>query len=151
MTLLTVDAVAEILSVHTRTVRRYIKEKRLSAQKVGGQWRVTPDSLKLFMGIDSFEEIANRNLSEERSIKFSHDFSSVERITVSAVVDVLVRSRDEADRVSATLLAAIQCREGSGGTRCDGIYHENDGKLRFMLWGSPDFISRIMQSLEVIV
>ena len=39
--LLSVEAVAEILEVHTRTVRRYIKEKKLKAGKVGGRWKIS--------------------------------------------------------------------------------------------------------------
>ncbi len=46
--LLSVKQVAFILRVHPLTVRRYIKNKRLKAVKVGGNIRVEEDSLQDF-------------------------------------------------------------------------------------------------------
>lgn len=46
--LLSVKQVAFILRVHPLTVRRYIKEKRLKAVKVGGNIRVDENALQDF-------------------------------------------------------------------------------------------------------
>lgn len=46
--LLSIKQVAFILKVHPLTVRRYIKEKKLHAVKVGGNVRVSEDDLEKF-------------------------------------------------------------------------------------------------------
>ena len=46
--LLSVKQVAFILKVHPLTVRRYIKEKRLTAVKVGGNIRIDENALQDF-------------------------------------------------------------------------------------------------------
>ena len=46
--LLTIDDVAELHQVSSKTVRRWTKAGELPAAKLGGQWRVHPDDLKRF-------------------------------------------------------------------------------------------------------
>lgn len=36
----TVNQIAEMFNLHPKTIRRYIKESSLSAQKMGGEWRI---------------------------------------------------------------------------------------------------------------
>lgn len=47
--LLSVQEVARLLHLHEMTVRRYIRQGRLKAVKVGGRVRVRPEDLELFM------------------------------------------------------------------------------------------------------
>lgn len=54
--LLSVKQVAFILKVHPLTVRRYIKEKRLTAIKVGGNIRIEETALQTFHKEVSFAE-----------------------------------------------------------------------------------------------
>jgi len=48
--LLTVDAAAEALSLHAKTVLRHIREGRLRATKVGKQYRILRSDLQAFAG-----------------------------------------------------------------------------------------------------
>jgi excisionase family DNA binding protein len=48
--LLTVDLVAEALTVHRKTVLRFIREGRLRGTKVGNQYRVLRSDLNAFAG-----------------------------------------------------------------------------------------------------
>jgi len=146
--LLTVEATAEILALHTRTVRRYIKENKLKAQKVGGQWRISSDDLKVFMGIDSFQEIANKPVIDP-DIKFYNNDAKI-KILISSVVDIFVSSKEEAHRLSSTIMAAMNGRDTTETARCDYLFYEEEGKARFMLWGSPSFMSAMMAIFETI-
>lgn len=47
--LLTIKKVAEYLDVCIKTVRRLIEQSKLPASKIGGQWRVKPEDLELFV------------------------------------------------------------------------------------------------------
>jgi len=50
---LTLEQVAEQLQLHVRTVRRYVREGRLKAQRVGKQYLVTPEDLQAFSGMQA--------------------------------------------------------------------------------------------------
>jgi excisionase family DNA binding protein len=47
--LLTIDDVAALCRVSTKTVRRWIKTRELTAAKLGAQWRIRPRDLDLFI------------------------------------------------------------------------------------------------------
>ncbi len=47
--LLTIKQVAGILQVSEKTVRRWIEVRELPAAKLGGQWRIRPRDLDLFI------------------------------------------------------------------------------------------------------
>ena len=44
----TIDQVAEVLDIHHKTVRKFIKEGKLKANKVGKQWRISQIDLEVF-------------------------------------------------------------------------------------------------------
>jgi len=47
--LLTVSEVAQLMKVTPQTVLQWIHTKRLKAYKAGGQWRIWPEDLLLFL------------------------------------------------------------------------------------------------------
>ncbi len=47
--LLSIPEVAERLHVNTKTVRRWIESKELSAYKLGRQWRISERDLQKFL------------------------------------------------------------------------------------------------------
>lgn len=46
--LFTIEEIANILRVHTRTVTRYIESKKLKASKIG-EWRIRESDLNSFL------------------------------------------------------------------------------------------------------
>jgi excisionase family DNA binding protein len=47
--LLTIDDVAALCRVSSKTVRRWIKTRELAAAKLGAQWRIRPRDVDLFI------------------------------------------------------------------------------------------------------
>ena len=47
--LLTIDDVAALCRVSSKTVRRWIKTRELTAAKLGSQWRIRPRDVDLFI------------------------------------------------------------------------------------------------------
>ena len=47
--LLTIDDVAALCRVASKTVRRWIKARELTAAQLGNQWRIRPRDLDLFV------------------------------------------------------------------------------------------------------
>lgn len=56
MEFFTIEAVAKILGVNPRTVRRYIEKGQLRGERVGGSWRVSEAALKEMFNHPEFKE-----------------------------------------------------------------------------------------------
>lgn len=50
--LYTLQEVADILGVSTRTLHDYIKNGRIKAQKIGGSWKISANNLQRFIDGD---------------------------------------------------------------------------------------------------
>ncbi len=66
-TLMTVKDVATYLAVTERTVYRLVKDRKLPAYKVGGQWRFKADMIEAWMQKDGALESLAESSSEPAS------------------------------------------------------------------------------------
>lgn len=147
--ILTVDQVAAKLDLHPKTIRRFIQEGRLKAQKVGKQWRITGTNLNEFIGSkDNDNEVME---IPDKTVPCTTYDGTRPKIQVSAVVDLIVENNAEAIRVTNTLFALMNCKDPSYGySRCDHIFYKEEMKARYILWGSPGFITDILSCLTEI-
>jgi excisionase family DNA binding protein len=152
-TMYTIDQIAKTLDLHPKTVRRFIREGKLKGNKVGGQWRVMENDLKVFM---EGEAVSGEIKSESaREIQGSIDAVSFDRsgekVQVSTVIDVLVEDFEEATRLSNTFIAVLNCKDPDyGRAKYNFIYYEAERKARFILWGTPLFISKMLRLVAEI-
>lgn len=147
----TVDQVAEMLDLHPKTVRRFIREGKLNARKVGGQWRITRQDIETCMGGQSLSssESTLRTIPKKDQKGIKGNIAC--KIRVSAVVDVFVADKEEASRLSTCILASMHSRgPDAAPARCDSIFYEEELRARFILWGTPTFISTMLSFLETI-
>lgn len=147
----TVDQVAGMLDLHPKTVRRFIREGKLNARKVGGQWRITRQNIEACMGGQplSGSEPKLRTVSDEEQKYVKGNIAR--KIQVSAVVDVFVTNKEDASRLSTCILASMNSRDPDhGAARCDSILYEEELRVRFILWGSPAFISTMLSLIDTI-
>ncbi|MCP3923235.1 MAG: helix-turn-helix domain-containing protein [Desulfobacterales bacterium] len=138
-----VDKVSEILNVHTKTVRRYIKEGKLNAKKAGGQWRISEDDILDFLGerpsYEKKDEIIDSNIKKMT-------------MQVSSIVDIDSCTKEEADRITATVCAAMNSKiPENKKARCDSVYKKKEKRLRIMLWGSSKFIGNMLEMISEIM
>src|SRR5687767_13134391 len=119
--LYTVDQVAERLNLHAKTVRRYIRDGRLKAKRIGKEYRVARPDLDEFAGpADPLPVVRTR------------------QVTVSSIVDVDAISPDDSRRVTTMIMAALNGRKGEPDfPRVDTIYYEDRGRLRVTITAAP--------------
>lgn len=133
----TVDQVSGILDMHPKTIRRYIREGKIKASKVGKNYRISGHELSVFTG---GQETISQISSDEKGVK------------VSTVVDLDHITTDQAQRISNLLLASINHKDkkyGNTSLQCQFIQSEN--KLRVMIWGNLKFTQIILESIEMLV
>ncbi len=146
----TADQVAEMLEMHPKTIRKYIREGKLKAQKVGKNWRISGHDLSLFMeGEQPQNNDMMRASNEER---YSTEASSSEddmRIKVSTVVDLSSVNKDEASRLGNMLVAITHSKDPAYGKSTLNVqYFEKDEKLRIMIWGTLAFTEIMLGSIK---
>lgn len=134
-----VDQAADMLSLHPKTLRRYINEGKLRANKVGKQYRISGHDLSVF--VEGRDIIPGREREDD----------CVCSIDVSAVADIAVRSGGEAERIERTLIAALNSKDSSYGSSSMSIQRQaGTNKLRVMLWGTPVFITVMLECISAL-
>lgn len=99
--LLSVDQVAQILNLHVRTVRSYVRDQRLRATRIGKQYRIALSDLEAFAG-RPVEQHDERVLAPGGRV----DVSSV--FTVEGVTPGL------ASRITNSLMASAKAPRAPG-------------------------------------
>ena len=130
----TVDQISELLSIHPKTVQRYIREGKLRANKIGKSWRVTGHDLSVF---------AEQNRSDEDAKKPPET-----PVEVSAVIDMRLSDPDEATRITDLLHGALNSKPPEYG-RCSlhTQYIPEENKLRISIWGGIAFAEAVIASV----
>lgn len=142
----TIDQVAEILDMHHKTVRKFIKDGKLKANKVGKQWRISQSDLdKLLLEDNSTVE------SENHEIEVSSSYENNNKIRVSSVVELDTINKDEYMRISNTLLAIMNCPDKKvSGYSINIKYIQDEKKLRIMLWADLEITKDILDVIAVL-
>src|SRR5574341_1819366 len=96
--LFTVDEVAGRLNLHAKTVRRFIREGKLPAKRIGKEYRITRSALEEFAGT----AIGAGAVPVPRT----------RQLLVSSIVDIDAISQEESDRITTLIMAGLNSRRG---------------------------------------
>ena len=118
-----IEQVAGRLGVHVRTVRNFIREGRLSATRIGKQYRIADEDLAKMTGrpAASFEPRRTRH------------------VEASSIVEIDAIDPETASRISNLAIAATNSR-GSGDPplRLETIYNEERAHLKVIIAGGVE-------------
>lgn len=136
--LLTVDEVAEQLALHPKTIRRFIREGRLPAKRIGKEYRVTRAALGAFAGeADVIDNIAA--------------VPRTRQVLVSSIVDVDAISPDASQRITTLIMAGLNARrEEADFPRVDSRYDTERGRLRVMITAGPSLSCELIQMIAAL-
>ncbi|WP_346916796.1 helix-turn-helix domain-containing protein [Clostridium sp.] len=151
----TIDKIAEILGMHHKTIRKFITEGKLGANKVGKQWRISGHDLSVFMEKNNVS-INNKKISEESNIDFVTNGevkdTMKQKVNVSTVVDINDVDKEEYFRISNTLIALMNCKDSKMEKSTINMkYDEKVNRLRVLLWGNVSFIEGMLSSISMLV
>ena len=118
------EQVAELLGLHVRTVRGYIREGRLPAVRIGKQYRIAQSDLDAFTGRPS---------------------GGAPRAEVSAVVEIGDCGPGLADRLSTLVVAGAQT---AGGLRVQAVYDGAAARLKLIVIGSPAATADVLRTVD---
>ena len=132
--LYSVEQVAELLNLHVKTVRNYVREGRLKAIRIGKQYRISGEDLAVMTG----RPIASFRPEPVRRTR---------HVEVSSIVEIDAISPETSNRLANALMA------GAKDIRIEAIYDAPRGRMKIILVGSMEqnaiyfkFISTILES-----
>ncbi|WP_165777609.1 helix-turn-helix domain-containing protein [Amycolatopsis antarctica] len=132
--LLTADEVAELLGLHVRTVRNYVRDGRLHAVRIGKQYRIARADLEAFTGSPAGEASAGR------------------QVEATSIVEVESVDPGTADRVSTLLTAAASGRpDRAQRLRVDTIYDPRRARLKVVVVGDLSATAHVLELINAIV
>lgn len=133
------DEVAERLGLHVRTVRRFIREGKLRAVRVGKQYRIASQDLNELVGARE-AQAAGASPSRRR------------RIIVSTTVDIDAIGSDEVQRVTTALTGTFGSASGGPiNKRLDCIYYEEQGQLRIVINADLEVVTAVLGLVNSLV
>lgn len=108
--------------MHVKTIRRYIREGRLKAKRIGKEYRVTAADLDEFAGGAQPVEAA---------------VPRTRQVIASSIVDVDAISPEETHRITTLVMASLNARKGEPDfPRVDSIYYPERARLRITITAS---------------
>jgi excisionase family DNA binding protein len=134
--LFTADEVAAVLNLHVKTVRRYIRDGRLKARRIGKEYRITRADLDEFAGETPTDQPVPRT----------------RHVIASTIVDVYVVSPEENYRITTMIMAALNSRKGEADSpRVDVIYYEEQAKLRITMTTNPLLTCELLRMITTLL
>lgn len=144
-TLYTVDDIAKMTSLTTRTIRNHLKSGLLKGRKIGGQWRFTKKDIEQYM---EHQEVSESMATEMKAAVLDFvdgvNTDMQGEVQICTIADLYV-SHTEAVK-KRDLLLAMTCEAGfSGQFKYD--YDSEQKRARFILFAQPSFIKEAMDRL----
>lgn len=136
----TVDQISDMLSIHPKTIQRYIREGKLRAVKIGKAWRVSGHDLSAFTESAGVRDVKPESGGNDRM-----------PATASSVIDIVVYGRDDAIRMMNALTAGLNAKPPEYGQSSMHMqYIEAENKVRVTLWGTVRFMSAVMDAVVML-
>jgi excisionase family DNA binding protein len=121
--LYSVEQVADRLGLHVRTVRGYVRDRRLNAVKIGKQYRIARADLEAFTG-GPLPASRAEGVRRRRTVE------------VSSIVQVDAISPEEVQRITNTLMGALAGRrDDDRPVRVETVYDEDLARLKIIVLG----------------
>jgi excisionase family DNA binding protein len=138
-TLYSVEQVAELLGLHVKTVRNYVRDGRLKAVRIGKQYRITRTNLEELTG-GPVAAPARETVRRTR------------RVEVTGIVQVDAIDPDSMSRVSTLLMGSIQNRPpGAERLRVETIYDEERATLKIIVVGGAADCAELLRLVDVLL
>jgi excisionase family DNA binding protein len=127
------EEVAEVLGLHVRTVRGYVRDGRLPAVRIGKQYRIAEHDLRQFTG-------GGQAIPAKES-----------RVEVSAIVQIDGVGRGVMDRIATHVMGAAN--GGSGSRRplhVQTVYDETRNGLKVVVVGGADDTAKMITLISAL-
>ncbi|MEV6418842.1 helix-turn-helix domain-containing protein [Streptomyces sp. NPDC051662] len=138
-----VDQVAELLDLHVRTVRGYVRDGRLKATRIGKQYRIAREDLAAFTGRTAPSSSSSSGSSVGRGGRHAE---------ASVIVRIEVIGPEAAMRLTNTVMAAIaHGQDGGERLRVETVYDEERAVLKVIILGGLESTAELLKIVNALI
>lgn len=145
-TLYSVDELAEMTALTSRTIRNYLRNGTLKGRKIGGQWRFNQTEVTQFLQQGKVVSDMQQELRQSVMDFFDGFNTDLKGPAQSCTVLDLYISRSAAMEKSNRLCQLIN-RGGTGSMSYRFDYISGGEKARYVLFATPEFLTRALAVL----
>ncbi len=142
--LYTVENIAQMTGLTSRTIRNYIADGRLRGRKIGSQWRFTEADVEALF--------SERAVAAEAAAQDENDIVAAflapqtrTGITTCSIIDYPAASADAAAVLDQMLSDHIDSTYPNGEISYSFEYMEENGVGRFIFAGPADYVSKLVK------
>src|SRR5690606_17975082 len=128
--------VADLLGLHVKTVRNYIREGRLQSTRVGKQYRIARADLDAFTG---------------GALSNGQPVQAPVSTDVSSVVELNGLNSAAAQRLAMLITGAGKGRNESQALQIQTLHDESRARLKVVIHGSLDSTSALLGMIEFLL
>ncbi|MES2627274.1 MAG: helix-turn-helix domain-containing protein [Pseudomonadota bacterium] len=129
----TPSEVAELLGLHVKTVRHYVRDGRLKSVKTGKQYRITRKDLEVFAG-EPLTAVTESQVGVATE--------------VSCIVSVEGINTKSAERMATFIRAAVKDRNERQALKIETLYDAVRGRLKIIIIGSLETAQEFLRMIE---
>ncbi len=130
------EEVADLLGLHVRTVRGYVRDGRLPATRIGKQYRIARDDLDAFTGT--------------RQSPPADGASQPPRAEASAVVQVAPLGPDAMTRLSTLVTGAASARQDDDPLHVQTVYDPHRATLKIIVTGTAGDTATVLALISTL-
>jgi excisionase family DNA binding protein len=148
--LFTVDDIAKMTMMTSRTIRNYIKEGLLKGNKIGGQWRFTEEDIKNLMQSGKYQTEYASNLRQDILDYIDGVNTHVRGEIQSCTIVDLYQEKETVERKQEKLLAYINANAETPNNwmSFSSEYIESENKVRVVIFAQPQFLIKALEILQ---
>ncbi len=144
--LYTVDDIAKMTGLTSRTIRNYLKDGRLKGKKIGAQWRFTKEDIQ-----DLFKEQDFTNEVEKAKNQLVLDYinrGEVDNTSTCTIVDYPCSSSEKMQDLCDRVLKIVNEYKKEGSIKFSYQYFVGLKKARFIIIGDILCVQKILDVIE---
>ncbi|WP_200871881.1 MULTISPECIES: helix-turn-helix domain-containing protein [Actinomadura] len=130
-----VEEVADLLGLHVRTVRGYIRDGRLNAVRIGKQYRIAPADLEALTG----------------RARRAAPLPGPGAVEVSSIVQIDGVGRAAADRLGTLVLAGISTGDPAHPLRVQVVHDEERNRMKLVIMGGAAATADVLRLLDSVL
>ena len=145
--LYTIEDIANMTRLTSRTIRNYLKDGILEGKKIGGQWRFTMKDIENFFdNSKSKEEVRATQNNEVLDFLEWKNVDSQKEVQICTIIDLHCKNILEGKELSKIINEDEEAVKN--GAKFSYQYIKESSKARFTLFGNPEFIIKTLKTLE---
>ncbi|MDX5576077.1 helix-turn-helix domain-containing protein [Streptomyces griseus] len=146
--LYSVGEVAELLGLHVRTVRNYVREGRLKAVRIGKQYRISKEDFAALTG-RPVDGTAGHPADGTVPVPVPAPAPALGHVEVSSIVQIDALGPDAAHRLSTFVTASTQsARDTVDPLRVQTVYDKERTRMKIVILGGAAATADLLHMID---